>query len=125
MKTPIQNLPPKNSDEASPGRFATAACYESLAQGMAEKTDKSIAEAITSSIGDGWNIAELKGRLGIVRLRNAPKETLTLDGKPIMELYPVELTTEQRGSSTVITAAQNYRTLSHNVLSSPTTTQKR
>jgi hypothetical protein len=104
------------STEKPPSESDTVTCYESLAQGMAEKTDKSIAEAITSSIGDGWNIAELKGRLGIVRLRNAPKETLTLDGKPIMELYPVELTTEQRGSSTVITAAQNYRTLSHNVL---------
>lgn len=54
---------------------------------LTRKTDDTYAEAITRALGDGWTIEDVKGRLERIRVRGSSCETVTLDGKPILEIY--------------------------------------
>lgn len=43
------------------------------------------------------------------RVRDEPQETITLDGKPLVELWPVELETVNEGGKITIKATRRYR----------------
>jgi hypothetical protein len=86
------------------------ACSASLAQDTAKATDVILSQAITAMVGEGWMIADLRGRLQSVRVRDEPQETILLDGKPLVELWPVELEAVNEGGKITITAKRRYRT---------------
>lgn len=73
-------------------------------------TDDLLGKAITEVIGEGWSLIDLKGRLQSVRVRDEPQETIMLDGKPLVELWPVELETVNEGGKITIKATRRYRT---------------
>jgi len=85
-------------------------CSASLAWDPAKVTDEILSSEITAMIGEGWIIADLRGRLQSVRVRDEPQETITLDGKPLVELWPVELETVNEGGKITIKATRRYRT---------------
>jgi len=87
-----------------------AAGSVSLARDFAKMTDELLGKAITAVIGEGWALLDLKGRLQSVRVRNEPQETIMLDGKPLVELWPVELETFNEGGKITIKATRKYRT---------------
>lgn len=91
-------------------RLDAADCYASLARDSAKTTDEILSAEITAMVGDGWMIADLQGRLQSVRVRNEPQETILLDGKPLVELWPVELKTVNKGGKITIKATRRYRT---------------
>ena len=86
------------------------ACSASLAHDSAKATDEILSAEITAAVGEGWMIADLRGRLQSVRVRDEPQETITLDGKPLVELWPVELETVNEGGKITIKATRRYRT---------------
>ena len=85
---------------------------DSLAHESAKKTDAILTGAINAVIGKGWQICDLKGRLSCVKIAGHPQETITLDGKPLVELWPVELETVSENGKITIKATRNYRTFS-------------
>lgn len=83
--------------------------HSALASESAQKTDSILKDVITSEIGDGWTMADIEGRLVSVRVQGDPQEMIMLDGKPILELWPTEIKTEQRGNATVLVSSRSYR----------------
>jgi hypothetical protein len=94
----------------SDGPLDAADCSASLARDSAKATDEILSAEITAMVGDGWMIADLRGRLQSVRVRDEPRETILLDGKPLVELWPVELETVNEGGKITIKATRRYRT---------------
>jgi hypothetical protein len=94
----------------SDGPLDAADCSASLARDSAKATDEIFSAEITAMVGEGWMIADLRGRLQSVRIRDQPQETITLDGKPLVELWPVELETVNEGGKITIKATCRYRT---------------
>lgn len=64
---------------------------------VAKNTDAILTDAITAVIGKGWQICDLKARLACVKIQGQSQETYTLDGKPILELWPIQLETINEG----------------------------
>jgi hypothetical protein len=105
------NQTPPPDSLGSPSGYASSLAHES-----AKNTDAILTDAITAVIGKGWQICDLKGRLACVKIQGQPQETYTLDGKPILELWPIQLETINEGGKFTIKATRNYRTFSpHNV----------
>ena len=83
----------------------------SLASGLTQKTDQVITDAIDNAIGKGWSIEGLMGRLERIRCDGDTYETITIDGKPVIELHDPELTTRDDDGAVVLVAEQKYRIL--------------
>ena len=105
------NQTPPPDSLRSPSGYASSLAHES-----AKNTDAILTDAISAVIGRGWEVSDLKGRLACVKIQGQPQETYTLDGKPILELWPIQLETINEGGKFTIKATRNYRTCSpHNV----------
>jgi hypothetical protein len=115
MKPEKQTPPEENdaNDLASRGCLESSCCA-SLARDSAKAIDEIIRDAINATIGGDWVIADLRGRLQRITIQGQAPETYYLDGKPILELWPVELETVNDGKSFVVHATRQYRTFQHN-----------
>ena len=92
---------------------------ESLAKDLAKQTDEIIGAEITAMIGDGWTIDEMRGRLKRVQVRGDTKETILLDGKPLVELWPISMETQIAYPSVGINITRDYRTFRKPIESIP------
>ena len=91
-----------------------AQACEILAAQVTTSQDGLISSAITLELGEGWTLAQLKGRL----LRNVYPdgvEVVSVDGTDIIELHPVRFEQVTEGGSIKIKAVQSYRFLRSNV----------
>ena len=120
MKTPLLELEPITQEEfdALPNDAArlsleSSAC-SALTHESAEMTEKILGIEITKTLGKGWVLADLKGRVQLVKVQDEPQETFLLDGKPILQLWPVKLTPEIQDGTSVMTASRCYRTFTQN-----------
>lgn len=105
------NQTPPPDSLGSPSGYASSLAHES-----AKNTDAILTAAIEAVIGLGWEVSDLKGRLACVNIQGQPQETYTLDGKPILELWPIQLETINEGGKFTMKVTRNYRTFSpHNV----------
>ena len=68
---------------------------------------------LLNKIAPGWTLDEIKERLKFVIFATDPlkRETLYLDGKPIMEFYPLEQSHKSEGDSVRFIVTQRYRVL--------------
>jgi hypothetical protein len=46
--------------------------------------------AILDEHAPGWTLIDLRNRCCWIRTPNSPAEILTLDGRPVLELHPIE-----------------------------------
>ena len=102
MKTE-QTSPPEVL--GSPSGYASSLAHES-----AKNTDTILTDAISAVIGRGWEVSDLKGRLACVKIQGQPQETYTLDGKPILELWPIQLETINEDGKFTMKCTLNYLT---------------
>lgn len=85
---------------------------EQLAINMGGKTDSIIRVHVTRALGnDQWILIDIASRMQRVQRIGEPQEVITLDGKPLLELWPVEVTTEPDGNAIKVVATQKYRSL--------------
>jgi len=90
-----------------------AQAVENMAKQVANSQDGVIANAITATIGDGWTLASLAGRL-VRKMYPDKVEVVALDGKDILELHPIRFEQVTEGGSIKIKAVQDYRLLRPN-----------
>lgn len=113
MDAPPNNAPQQQNFEPirkNVGDSQHESCFLSLARTSAKEIETIISAEITQMLGEGWLIDDLRGRLQSVRVCNEPQETISLDGKPLIELWPVELKTVNEGGKITIKAIRRYRT---------------
>lgn len=63
---------------------------KNTAQQMANKADHEIRQALDAALGDTWTIGDVQSRCVIQHKVHSGLEVLTLDGVPILEMYPLE-----------------------------------
>lgn len=84
-----------------------------IASSMAEivrQKEASIRAALDDLI-PGWSLLEIPRRCTFIRHHDSPNELLCLDGKPIMEFFPLESSMDEEGDKYVIRVTQKYRRL--------------
>ncbi len=87
---------------------------DNLAAQVTTSQDGLISSAITLAIGDGWTLAQLKGRL-LRKVYPDGVEVVSLDGTDVLELHPVRFEQVTDGGAIKIKAVQSYRLLRSNV----------
>ena len=102
---------PETVDEAQgQGTLAATAC-SALASGLAGQQNDIIRTCINEALGnEAWIIGNLANRMVRVRVVGQESETITLDGKPLLEIWPPEMKTVQEGNSWKVVATVKYRT---------------
>lgn len=101
---------PVGTDEACPY------CQEprslaALASGLAGQQNEIIRTCINEALGnEAWLIGDIASRMVRVRVVGQESETITLDGKPLLEIWPPEMKTVQEGNSWKMVATVKYRT---------------
>lgn len=88
----------------------TEESVKSLAVESASEIDSILRSAISAFVGDGWVIADMRGRLQSIRIKGQPQETITLDGNPIIELWPIETKTINKDGIIRMDITRKYRT---------------
>ena len=73
--------------------------------------DNLIRVAINEAIGnDAWIIGDIASRMCRVKKEGQESEIYTLDGNPILEIWPPTMETVQEGNSMKLVASRKYRT---------------
>ena len=77
---------------------------------FARERDKIIASAISSALGrNDWQLWEVAPRIRRLQVEGQPQESWTLDGRPILELWPPDVETKSEGGSVKIVWTVKYR----------------
>lgn len=79
-------------------------------QSMVQQKEDSIRKVLDNLMPQ-WTLFDVARRCTFVRYPDSPNEFLLLDGKPIMEFFPLETETTQEGDSYVMRVTQNVRRL--------------
>ncbi|MBU0753269.1 MAG: hypothetical protein KJ787_03060 [Gammaproteobacteria bacterium] len=87
---------------------------ENLAAQVTTSQDGLISSAITLALGEGWTLAQLKGRL-LRKVYPDGVEIVSLDETDVLELHPVRFEQVTEGGAIKIKAVQSYRLLRPNV----------
>ena len=91
---------------------------ENLSAQIVSSQDDIIASAITATIGEGWILSSLTGRL-VRKIYPDKIEVIALDGKDILELHPMTFEQVTEGGAIKLKAVQKYRLLP-NAVGKPT-----
>lgn len=84
-----------------------------IARQVAEKRDSLLSVIITERLGHAeWKLHAIAHRLGRFKVNDNPSETWTLDGKPLIELWPATCEMVREGERTRIVTSVKYRTFS-------------
>ena len=81
-----------------------------MASSMASKLDSTIKGALDRHWGV-WSTDDLKRRCQLVSVHGSPIQTLYADGKPILEIHPIEVDTVKTETGWTLQATQKYRNL--------------
>jgi hypothetical protein len=81
-----------------------------MAGKMAAQLDTTIKSALDRHWGV-WSTEDLKRRCTLVSRPGSEVQTLYADGKPILEIHPIQLETVRTDTGWTLKATQNYRTL--------------
>ena len=100
-----------------------AQAVENLAAQATRSQDGLISSAISLELGEGWTLAQLKGRL-LRKVYPDGVEIVSIDGADVLELHPVRFERVTEGGSIKIKAVQSYRVLRPNKQVSTITKEK-
>lgn len=82
-----------------------------LASNLAGQKDSIIRICVNEALGnEAWLIGDIAPRMRRVKIEGQESETITLDGKPLLEIWPPEIKTVQEGDSIKLVATCKYRT---------------
>lgn len=79
---------------------------------MVQQKEDSIRQVLDDLV-PRWTLFDIARRCTFVHYAGNPNEFLLLDGKPIMEFFPLETEMTQEGDSYVMRVTQNCRRLGH------------
>jgi hypothetical protein len=102
---------PENLSEYQVAALNEEYLVKKAANHLAQQYDAILREAITAFIGPDWNLDQLQGRIQSVSRDGDPRETICLDGRPILELYPVETENKNDGVKSFMVFSRRYRML--------------
>jgi hypothetical protein len=91
---------------------------DAVAREAAAKLDGLLTTQINETLGVGsWAVGDLRGRLTRITDKDCTSEIWELDGKPIMQTWPVKVETVAEGHAIKIVVTQPYRTFPPNSVS--------
>lgn len=103
---------------AQPGALGLAS--GSAARETAEKLDGLLMVQINDRLGEGkWSLVDLRGRLTRITDRDHTSEIWELDGKPILQTWPIKVETVHEGHAIKLVVTQPYRTIPPNKVIGP------
>lgn len=76
---------------------------------LAHEQDRIIAKAIAKQLGEDVALESLRGRLTMVSYAGSENRTLHLDGKPLIEFFPLRTSEEHRNGSHFLNLSLPYR----------------
>lgn len=59
----------------------------------------------------GWRLVDIKTRCQLIRVVGSPVETLCLDGKPLLQIHPLESHVETNADGYVVKYTKKFRSL--------------
>lgn len=84
---------------------------DNLGAALAKRKEDEFREVIDAFLAPGWSMEDVKRRCQIVRYANKLVETLCIDGKPVLEIHPLEFEQAKTETGWTIRATQKYRKL--------------
>lgn len=91
------------------GRSIIDNVTDNLGAALAKRKEDEFRAVINEALPLGWTLEEVKRRCRLVRHHGDPVETLCVDGKPALEIHPVEFETVQTETGWTLKATQKYR----------------
>lgn len=86
-----------------------AAIARDAGRNMAVQEDMIIAKAIAKALGPDTLLESLRGRLTSVSYAGSENRTLCLDGRPLIEFYPLESSMDTTDGRYIMNLSQPYR----------------
>jgi hypothetical protein len=77
-----------------------------ISNAMAIDLEIVVRQRIKDVLGGDFNLPDIESRLGLLRKHGSSVEVLTLDGKPILQIHPIELKTVEEGLTVKVVATQ-------------------
>lgn len=84
---------------------------DNAAAAMAQKKEAEFRAVLDAVFPTGWNMELVKRRCQLVRYFGSPVETLCIDGKPALEIHPLQFDQKQTDTGWTMTVTQQYRRL--------------
>ena len=102
------------AQQAQPGALGLA--KGSAAREIAAKLDGLLTVQINDRLGAGrWALVDLRGRLTRITDKDHTSEIWELDGKPILQTWPLKVEIVTEGHAIKLVVTQPYRTFSPNI----------
>lgn len=79
------------------------------AAAMARKKEDEFRDVLDAAFPTGWTHDMIRRRCSLVRYVGSPVETLCVDGKPVLEIHPLQFEQVQTETGWVMKVTQNYR----------------
>lgn len=114
MNIPMLSVNALLEQQTQPGAAGLAS--GSAARETAAKLDSLLTVQINDRLGDGqWALVDLRGRLTRFTDRDQTSEIWELDGKPILQTWPLKVETVTEGHAIKLVVTQPYRTFAPNI----------
>ena len=114
MNIPMLSVDALLEQRAQPGALGLA--EGSAARETAAKLDGLLTVQINACLGAGqWALVDLRGRLTRITDKDHTSEIWELDGKPILQTWPLKVETVTEGHAIKLVVTQPYRTFSPNI----------
>lgn len=93
------------------GHSIISSVTDNLGAALTKRKEDEFRAVLNEVLPPGWTLEEVKRRCQLVRYHDNPVETLCLDGKPILELHPIEFEQVETETGWTLKATQKYRKL--------------
>lgn len=84
---------------------------DNISAALTKRKEDEFRAVINEVLPPGWTMEDVKRRCSLVRYHGSPIETLCIDGKPVLVLYPVEFETVETDTGRTMRCTQKYRKL--------------
>ena len=84
---------------------------DNLSAALVKRKEDEFRSVINEALPPGWTLEDVKRRCSLVTYHGSPIEMLCVDGKPVLELHPVEFETVQTETGWTMRVTQKYRKL--------------
>lgn len=92
-------------------RSIISSVTDNLGAALTKRKEDEFRAVLNEALPPGWTLEEVKRRCQLVRCHGNPVETLCVDGKPVLEMHPVEFETVPTETGWTMRATQKYRKL--------------
>lgn len=84
---------------------------DNLGAALTKRKEDEFRAIINETLPPGWTLEDVRRRCQLIRLINDPIETLCVDGKPVLEIHPLEFKNVETETGWTMLVTQKYRKL--------------